>query len=340
MANYLIRKDNTLWSHGDGALSNAPGTTPTSAGKFSFSGATALFPGELFVDVAGFTGGGYVLTSHGRIFSWGYNTGLGTLGNGTFGPDTNVPKLVTNPGPDVFIKAISASYTGGIALDSKGRVWSWGLNDAYDLGTGLTGNQSKMKPVVLADKTTQLSGVTQIRGRRKGGLALRADGTVYSWGDGSGGMLGNGGQAHQNFAGPVLTGPGTPLSGVAFLPKYYHEAYHAAAVGSNGVLYTWGYGSYFVHTPLNEVSRLYAAPYGGTLPAGTITDVSLSYYGIHIRLSNGTVWNWGKGTMGEGAVGNIASPIKNPVQGLTGPGQPVLIGGFFPNSHGGILAHK
>lgn|GEM_PF-4427044 len=340
MANYLIRNDNTVWSHGDGSLSNAGGTTPSSAGQFIFTGTSALLPDERFVDVVGFTGGGYLLTTHGRIFSWGFNTSTGSLGNGTLGPDTRVPQLVTNPGADVFVTAISAHYTGGIALDSKGRVWAWGQNDSSDLGTGLTGNQSRMKPVVLADMSTQLSGVTQIRGRFKGGLALRADGTVYSWGAGQGGMLGNGGLAHQNFAAPVLTGPGTPLAGIAALPHFHHEAYHAAALASSGDLYTWGYGSYYVHTPLDENSRVYAAVYGGTLPTGAITEVALSYYGIHIRLSDGTAWSWGKGTMGEGAIGDLISPIRNPVQALTAPGQPVVIGGFFPNSHGGVLAHK
>ncbi|MDQ4502453.1 hypothetical protein [Sinomonas sp. ASV322] len=339
---YLIRSDNTLWSHGDGGNATAPGTNQPVfyAGQFSFSGSTALFTGENFVDVVGFTGGGYVLTTHGRIFSWGYNSGTGSLGNGTFGPDTNIPKLVTIPKPDIFVTAISASYTGGIALDSKGRVWAWGINDLSDLGTGLTGNQSIMKPVVLSDGTTQLSGVTQIRGKFKGGYALRSDGTVYSWGDGTGYMNGNGLLTNQNYAAPVLTGPGTTLTGIKLLPKFYHEAYHSAALGTNNVLYTWGYGSYFVHDPASVANRQYATPYSGSLPTGTITDVALSYYGIHIRLSDGTSWNWGDGDYGQDGNGTLNTPQRTPVQTLTGPGTPAIIGGFFPNSHGGVIAHK
>ncbi|KHL05371.1 RCC1 domain-containing protein [Sinomonas humi] len=335
---YLIRSDNTLWSHGAGSNACAPGTTPTIAGIFGFGGASALLPGEKFVDTVAFTGGGYVLTTHGRVFSWGFNTSTGSLGNATFGPDTNAPKVVINPQPDVFITAISAGYTGGIALDTKGRVWTWGINDQSDLGTGLSGNQSVMKPVILQDGTP-ISGVSQIRGRFKGGLALR-NGMVYSWGYGAGGMNANGSNSNQNYAAPVLTGPGTPLTGVAQLPKFYHEAYHSAALRSDNTVYTWGYGSYYVHSPSSEASRVYAAPYAGGLPAGTITEMALSYYGTHIRLADGSVWNWGYGAYGQGANGTTTVYLTNPVRALTAPGVPVVAAGFFPNSHGGVFARK
>ncbi|HKU12121.1 MAG TPA: hypothetical protein VJQ61_12980, partial [Sinomonas sp.] len=335
---YLIRSDNTLWSHGAGSNACAPGTTPTTAGIFGFGGASALLTGEKFVDTVAFTGGGYVLTTHGRIFSWGFNTSTGSLGNGTFGPDTNLPKLVLNPGPDVFITSISAGYTGGIALDTKGRVWTWGINDQSDLGTGLSGNQSVMKPVILQDGTP-ISGVSEIRGRFKGGLALR-NGMVYSWGYGAGGMNANGNSSNQNYAAPVLTGPGTPLTGVAQLPKFYHEAYHSAALRSDNTLYTWGYGSYFVHSPSSQASRVFAAPYAGGLPAGTITEMAVSYYGTHIRLADGSVWNWGYGAYGQGANGTTTVYLTNPVRALTGPGAPVVASGFFPNSHGGVFGRK
>lgn len=335
---YLIRSDNTLWSHGAGSNACAPGTTSTTAGIFGFGGASALLPGERFVDTVAFTGGGYVLTTHGRIFSWGFNTSTGSLGNGTYGPDTNVPKLVLNPGPDVFVKAISAGYTGGIALDTKGRVWTWGINDQSDLGAGLSGNQSVMKPVILQDGTP-LAGVSQIRGRFKGGLALR-NGMVYSWGYGAGGMNANGSNSNQNYAAPVLTGPGTALTGIAQLPKFYHEAYHSAALGSDNTVYTWGYGSYYVHSPSSQASRQYAAPYAGTIPSGTVKEMAVSYYGIHVLLADGSVWNWGYGAYGHGADGTTTVYQRNPVRALSGPGSPITAGGFFPNSHGGVFAHK
>lgn len=335
---YLIRNDNTLWSHGAGSNACAPGTTPTIAGIFGFGGSSALLRGERFVDTVAFTGGGYVLTTHGRIFAWGFNTSTGSLGNGTFGPDTNMPKLVINPEPDVFITAISAGYTGGIALDTKGRVWTWGINDQSDLGTGLSGNQSVMKPVILQDGTP-ISGVSQIRGRFKGGLALR-NGMVYSWGYGAGGMNANGSNSNQNYAAPVLTGPGTPLTGVTQLPKFYHEAYHSAALRSDNTVYTWGYGSYFVHSPSSQASRLYASPYAGGLPTGTITEMAVSYYAIHIRLADGSVWNWGYGAYGQGANGTTTVYLTNPVRALTAPGVPLVASGFFPNSHGGVFGRK
>ncbi|WP_054686341.1 RCC1 domain-containing protein [Microbacterium sp. No. 7] len=332
---YLIRSDNTLWSHGAGSNATAPGTNATNAAAFNFSG--LLHPDEKLVDVAGFTGGGYVLTSAGRVFSWGFNSGTGSLGNGTFGPDTNAPKLVSFPS-GVFVTQISASYTGGIALDSTGQVWAWGINDQQDTGTQSTGNVNVPKPVVHQNGTP-VTGASQIRGRFKGGMALVGD-RVLSWGTNSGGQLGNGTTSGtRGYADHVLTSAGTPLSGIVKLPVFYHEAYHAAALAGDGTLYTWGYGSYNVHTPANTSSRPFAQPYGGTLPAGRIVDVSLSYYAIHILLEDGTIWSWGDNDYSAGADGTSGGIKKDPVRALVNPTTPVQASGFFPASHGGVFAY-
>jgi alpha-tubulin suppressor-like RCC1 family protein len=74
-----------------------------------------------------------------------------------------------------------------MALKSDGTLWTWGWNIYGELGNG-TYTTSNM-PVQVSD----LSGVTSSFG---GGVyhsvALKGDGTVWTWGDNSFGQLGNG----------------------------------------------------------------------------------------------------------------------------------------------------
>ena len=331
-----------VWSHGDGSNATSPATTATNAGKF------ATPAGATFVDVVGFTGGGYALTSAGEVNSWGFNSRTGSLGNGTLGPDTDVMKKVTFPAGTV-ITQISASYTGGIALTSTGEVYAWGINDQFDTGTNgpsstSTAGVSTPKPV-LDSSGNPITGITEVRGRFKGGLALTSSGQVLSWGVNSGGQLGAGSltsPTRRGYADYVLTAPGTPLTGVTLLPKFYHEAYHSGAVVGDQ-LYTWGYGSYFVHSPTSQANLAYATPTAYDLAAAGvngIADVSMSYYGIHVLDNSGSVWNWGYG--GYGQAGNGTAPtayIQTPTQTLTGPGTPLVASGLGNNSHGGIIAY-
>ena len=332
-SSFLIRDDNTLWSHGDGNAGTASGTTGTKAGQFPLP----LANGERLIDIAGFTGGGFALTNFGSVFAWGYNTGVGTLGNGTTG-DTWIPVRVTFPA-GVFITSISASYTGGIALDQLGQVWTWGINDGGDLGTGNTASTCSLPARVVDKAGTPISGITQVAGAFKHSLALKGD-QVYSWGYGPGGMLGDGTTTTRRYADWVLSDAGTPLTGVAKIAVAYHEAYHNAVLMQNGDIYSWGFGSYFVHDPNSQSSWYFPAKSNYDLSTiGTITDVSVSYYGIHVLTQDGSVWNWGYGIYGQGGNNKFPTYITQPVQAMVDATTPVVAAGLWPSPHGGVVAH-
>jgi alpha-tubulin suppressor-like RCC1 family protein len=123
------------------------------------------------------------LKKDGTVWAWGDNE-YGQLGNGTY-TDSDTPVQVSGLSGMTAIGPPDARYS--LALKSDGTVWAWGDNTYGDLGNG-TYTTSNM-PVQVSD----LSGVTSSFG---GGVyhsvALKGDGTVWTWGDNSFGQLGNG----------------------------------------------------------------------------------------------------------------------------------------------------
>ena len=88
------------------------------------------------------------------------------------------------------VTAVSGGSSYSLALKNDGTVWAWGSNSSGQLGTGNTTN-SKV-PV----QVPSLSGVIAIAAGTSGlnyhSLALKADGTVWAWGDNNYGQLGTG----------------------------------------------------------------------------------------------------------------------------------------------------
>src|SRR5581483_6072770 len=112
---------------------------------------------------------------------------------------------------------IAAGAFHTVALKSDGTVFTWGSNGGGQLGNGTAADQSN--PAVVAgltavtawgdslfgrniDGTTiknltpvpisGLSGINQVAGGGFHAVALREDGSVWTWGDNYTGQLGNG----------------------------------------------------------------------------------------------------------------------------------------------------
>ncbi len=80
-----------------------------------------------------------------------------------------------------------------MALKKDGTVWTWGRNDGGQLGNNNTSNKSL--PVQVkggASGSEYLADVVQVTAGNWHSMALKANGTVYAWGWGQYGQLGNG----------------------------------------------------------------------------------------------------------------------------------------------------
>ena len=94
------------------------------------------------------------------------------------------------------------------AVRKDGTAWCWGLADNGELGNGTTTGQY--------DTPVQVTGggdYTAISGAAYTGCAIRTDGTLWCWGFGGSGQLGNG--AEGNEASPVQVGTATDWTQVS-----------------------------------------------------------------------------------------------------------------------------
>ena len=197
----------------------------------------------------------------------------------------------------------SADYTG-YALQSDGRVWSWGSNNNYALGDGSTATDRSNQP----SKVYNLTGVKAISGGGSTGYALKSDGTVWAWGGGAEGQLGNG--SLENSWVPVQV---SNLTGVIAIAGGGASGY---ALKSDGTVWSWGYNIYGQLG--NDSTDQSTVPVQVSNLTG-VTSISGGYFSMYALKSDGTAWSWGYNNEGELGNGlNTQSNVPVQVSNLTG----------------------
>lgn len=211
---------NTYGELGDGTTTAV--TSPTTTSSYSpvqvsgLTGAWQVAAGEDFV---------LALREDGTVWAWGGN-GEGNLGDGT-----TVSHLVPEQVPGLAGIAQVAADTASFAVSDGGTLFSWGSNTFGMLGTG-TSAQYTVSPAPVPG----LTGVTQVATDGVSTLALREDGSVYSWGNNLCGELGDGTTTARST--PELIDQG-PITQVAVGETFLFSGF-SAAIEPNGTLLTWG----------------------------------------------------------------------------------------------------
>ena len=197
-----------------------------------------------------------------------------------------------------------------MALGSDGNVYTWG--DGADGALGNGGTAAANTPV----KVTLPGGVTAtaIAAERYSAMAIGSNGVLYAWGDNANGELGNGGTTEANSPVTVSMPGGVTATVIA------GGGMHSLAIGSNGLLYTWGYNSYGQvgnGTTTDQMSPLQIALPAGINPVA-VAGGFLSSYAIG---SDGKLYAWGYngyGQLGNGGTtsGKTPTPVSLPALSL------------------------
>jgi len=122
------------------------------------------------------------LKNDGTVWTWGQNK-FGQLGNGTK-ENSSVPVQVVGLSD---VKEISVKRNHMLALKNDGTVWAWGWNLFGQIGDGTTTSQTA--PLQVAGLPGE---VKHVAAGDTTSYVLAGDGTVWAWGGGFDGQLGNG----------------------------------------------------------------------------------------------------------------------------------------------------
>jgi len=240
--------------------------------------------GERAVSVSAADRHNLALAADGNVWSWGDGY-FGKLGHG----DTQhqlLPKKVEALAGQRAV-AVSAGSQHSLATTADGNVWSWGDGYFGKLGHGDQQNQ------LLPKKIAAFAGhrVVAVSAGWKHSLAITADGAIWSWGCGGGGMLGHGDEQNQLLPKKIAAFAGQRV--VAVSAGYAHSL----ALTADGSVCSWGYCLYGQLGHGDEQSQLLPKKVE-TFTGQRVVAVSAGREHSLATTADGAVFTWGRGEYG------------------------------------------
>jgi alpha-tubulin suppressor-like RCC1 family protein len=224
----------------------------------------------------------------GTLWAWGNNaSGQLGLGNRTLYSSPKQVGSLTS-----WLKVACGGYFS-LAIKSDGTMWAWGSNGDGQLGHGNITNYSSPKQVGA------LTNWSKIGAGYNHSIAIKTDGTFWSWGYNYVGQLGLGNSGYTNTSSPSQVGSLTTWSTVA------GGVASSFAIKTDGTMWAWGNNG-------NGRLGLNSATYAFSSPnqIGALTtwlQVAGGRYFAGAIKTDGTLWNWGRGTNGVLGLGNTTT---------------------------------
>ena len=156
---------------------------------------------------------------------------------------------------------------------------------------------------ITVHSTSPITTTPQISVANNYTLALKRDGSVYSWGNNQLGQLGNG--LTENRATPA------PIAGLENITAVTAGYGHALALHADGTLRAWGYNNSAQLGIGSYEQQLTPVIIPGLLD---ITAISSGQYHSMALKSDGSVWAWGNDTYGQLGNGTTAPNSLSPQQ--------------------------
>jgi len=162
-----------------------------------------------------------------ELYAWGYNgyfAYLGTNNTTSYSSPVQVGALTD------WAKVDAGNFT--LATKTDGTLWSWGLNSDGQLGLGISGFGAQRSSPVQVGALTNWAKVSA--SLVSFSLAVKTDGTLWSWGRNDEGQLGHGNTT--NRSSPVQVGALTNWDKVSV------GSSQMLAIKTDGTLWSWGAG--------------------------------------------------------------------------------------------------
>jgi uncharacterized repeat protein (TIGR02543 family) len=290
----------TWGSNGSGQLGD--GTTTSKSSPTDITSKFVLESDETFIDLKFGFSHTMVLTSKGRLFTWGNNNN-GQLGDGTVN-NTVTPKEITssfNLQNDERIVKISSANLSSIALSSNGRVFTWGNNAKGQLANGSNLSSKSPVDVTASFGFSQNENVVSVSlGSQHAGL-VTSTGRVFTWGLNGNGQLGNGTQVDSNV--PInITASFEGLAPTDRIMIISLGAFHSSALSLNGQIFIWGNNGFgqLGNGNKDQLTKPFDITSTFDLTFGEkIESLSLGLQHSSAMTKEGRVFIWGENTFGQ-----------------------------------------
>lgn len=282
-----IKSNGTLWSWGDNYHGNVgDGTTIDRSSPVQLGALT---------DWQSASSGRYVsfaIKTDGTLWGWGENEGRIGVNNRTKYSSPVQVGALTN------WSKISNSRGISMAVKTDGTLWTWGANEIGQLGLNYV-NDGRSSPTQVG----ALTNWSEVAAGATFGVAIKTDGTMWSFGNNASGRLGDGTTITRSS--PVQIGALTNWLKVAC------GYTSSAALKTDGTLWTWG-------SPSNGRlgNNTSTSNKSSPIQVGALTDwASVSIKDAHVAATrtDGTLWTFGfnlNGRLGDGTTNSQSSPVQ------------------------------
>jgi alpha-tubulin suppressor-like RCC1 family protein len=226
---------------------------------------------------------------------YGIGTYGGTLGIGSINSEIALtPTPIAAPAGLLFLD-VQGGLHQSLAVDVNGTVWTWGDNALGQAGVGTITGTVNLSPVHIEtdSKGNAFDNVIAVASWETYDAALKSDGTVWAWGDLTGG--GASGISGDGTTGSTVTRPTQiPVGNTSKVTKILVAAM-MMALTEDGTVYSWGDdGSWQPSSDLGRGGNP-LVPGVVTMPAGAakIVDIALYGAGAYAVDENGVLYGWG-----------------------------------------------
>jgi alpha-tubulin suppressor-like RCC1 family protein len=239
-----------------------------------------------------------------QLWACGYNL-YGMLGDNSIVTKSS-PITVSGGGTNWKQIGIStATALTKAAIKTDGTLWTWGANSSGQLGNNSTINRSS--PVTVSGGGTNWLSVAL---GSEHTIALKTDGTLWTWGANYYGGLGNNSTVSRSSPATV-SGGGTNW-------KRISADRHSAAIKTDGTLWIWGRNN---KGELGNESTINTSSPGTISGGGTNwQQISCGYQFTAAIKTDGTLWTWGDNNYNKLGQGINGGPSRSSPVTIAGGG--------------------
>ena len=274
-----IKTDGTLWTWGR----NTNGPLGNNTVSQSITPITTFAGGNNWIRIDCGNEHMAAIKTDGTLWIWGSNL------NGQLGTNNTVSRStpVTTFAGGTNWKQVVCGSTFTAAIKTDGTLWTWGSNSFAQLGNNDALGVTRSTPI-----TTFLGGSNwkQVSTGNVHIAAIKNDGTLWTWGFGGSGQLGN--NESNNVRSPVTT-----FLGGNDWKQVDCGINYTSAVKTNGTLWCWGDGGSGRLGTNNAISR--STPVTTFAGGNNWKQVACGNANTAAVKTNGTLWTWGSGNNGK-----------------------------------------